>query len=169
MNTTAEIAYIHAASTEERLSAGYIILCSKVQSTGTVTSRRRSVRTHFVLADIDDNKGLRQSNHSQSPGVEAFASSAVDTRLKSRFHPSSHTSEIQIAILVSTLPDTWRYRASTQTGWPDVSILWLGEIANLICNLYLYVAVCTIVSTDPSTTFVAGTFKHPTNQPASHS
>ena len=38
---------------------------------------------------------------------------------------------------LGTLPDTWRYRVSAGTGRSSVSILWLGEIASLICNFYL--------------------------------
>ena len=50
----------------------------------------------------------------------------------------------------ATLPGAWRYRVSTGTGRPDVSILWLGEVERLICNLYLSVAVRKIVWADPS-------------------
>ena len=41
---------------------------------------------------------------------------------------------------MATLPGAWRYRVSTGTGWPGVSILWLGEVKRLICNFYLSVA-----------------------------
>ena len=34
----------------------------------------------------------------------------------------------------------WRYRVSTGTGRPGVSILWLGEVESLICSFYLNVA-----------------------------
>ena len=34
---------------------------------------------------------------------------------------------------VTTLPGAWRYRDSTGTGRPSVSILWLGEVESLIC------------------------------------
>ena len=51
---------------------------------------------------------------------------------------------------MATLPGAWRYRVSTGTGWPGVSILWLGEVEHLICNLYLSVAARKIVWADPS-------------------
>ena len=44
----------------------------------------------------------------------------------------------------------WRYRVSTGTGWPGVSILWLGEVESLICNFYLSVAARKLVWADPS-------------------
>ena len=51
---------------------------------------------------------------------------------------------------MATLPGAWRYRVSTGTGRPDVSILWLGEAERLICNFYLSVAARQIVWADPS-------------------
>ena len=41
---------------------------------------------------------------------------------------------------MATLPGAWHYRVSTGTGWPGVSILWLGEVDSLICNFYLSMA-----------------------------
>ena len=41
---------------------------------------------------------------------------------------------------MATLPGAWRYRVSAGTGWPGVSILWLGEVESLICSFYLGVA-----------------------------
>ena len=38
----------------------------------------------------------------------------------------------------------FQYRVSTGTGWPGVSILWLGEIKSLICNFCLSVVALTI-------------------------
>ena len=46
---------------------------------------------------------------------------------------------------MATLPGAWRFRVSTGTGQPGVSVLWLGEVESLICNFYLSVAACTIV------------------------
>ena len=43
-----------------------------------------------------------------------------------------------------------RYRVSTGTGRPGVSILWLGEVERLIYNFYLSVAARKIVWADPS-------------------
>ena len=39
------------------------------------------------------------------------------------FSGSSHTSDLKIGTPVATLPGTWRYRVSTGTGRPGVSIL----------------------------------------------
>ena len=61
------------------------------------------------------------------------------------FSGSSHTSDLKIGTPVVTLPGTWRYRVSTGTGQPGVSILWLGEVKRLICNFYLSVAARKIV------------------------
>ena len=66
------------------------------------------------------------------------------------FSGSSHTSDLTIGTPVVTLPGAWRYRISAGTGWPSVSILWLGEMEILICNFYLSVAACQIVWADPS-------------------
>ena len=57
---------------------------------------------------------------------------------------------LRIGIPVATLPGAWRYRVSTGTGRPSVSILWLGEVERLICNFYLSVAARKIVCADPS-------------------
>ena len=43
------------------------------------------------------------------------------------FSESSHTSDSKTGTPVATLPGAWRYRISAGTGWPGVSILWLGE------------------------------------------
>ena len=55
--------------------------------------------------------------------------------------PSSLTfraSDLKIGTPVATLPGAWRYRVSTGTGWPGVSILWLGEVERLICNISVW-------------------------------
>ena len=46
---------------------------------------------------------------------------------------------------MATLPGAWHYRVSAGTGWPGVSILWLGEMESLIGSFYLSVAACKIV------------------------
>ena len=85
--------------------------------------------------------------------VKASASGAEDPGFKSRlrrdFSESSHTSYSKIGTPVATLPGAWRYRVSTGTGWPGVSILGLGEVKSLICNFYLSVAGRKIVRADP--------------------
>ena len=66
------------------------------------------------------------------------------------FSGSSHTSDLKIGTPVATLPGAWRYRVSTGTGQPCVSILRLGEIESWICNFCLSVAARKIVCADPS-------------------
>ena len=66
------------------------------------------------------------------------------------FSGSSHTSDLNIGTPVATLPGAWRYRVSTGTGRPSVSILSLGEVERWICNFYLSVAAGKIVWADPS-------------------
>ena len=66
------------------------------------------------------------------------------------FSELSHTSDLKIGTPVAALPGAWRYRVSTGTGRPGVSILWLGEVERLICNFYLSVAARKIVWADPS-------------------
>ena len=76
--------------------------------------------------------------------------SRVRIQLAAGFFPSSHTSDLKIGTPVATLPGAWHYRVSAGTGQPGVSILWLGEVENLICNFYLSVTARKIVWTDPS-------------------
>ena len=46
-----------------------------------------------------------------------------ESRLRRDFLGSSHTSDLNIGTPVATLPGAWRYRVSTGTGRPGVSIL----------------------------------------------
>ena len=62
----------------------------------------------------------------------------------------SHTSDLKIGTAVATLPGAWRCRVSSGTGWPSVSILWVGELESLICNFYLSVTAHSIVWADSS-------------------
>ena len=59
--------------------------------------------------------------------VKASASRAegpgFESRLRPDFSRSSHTSDLKIGTPVATLPGAWRYRVSTGTGRPGVSIL----------------------------------------------
>ena len=60
--------------------------------------------------------------------VKASASRAEDPGFESRLcrdflGGSSHTSDFKIGTPVATLPGAWRYRVSTGTGRPGVSIL----------------------------------------------
>ena len=42
---------------------------------------------------------------------------------------SSHTSDCKIGTPKATLPGEWHNTVSVRTGWPDVSVLWLGGTA----------------------------------------
>ena len=61
------------------------------------------------------------------PSGKASASRAEDLGFKSRlrrdFSGSSHTSDLKIGTPVAALLGAWRYRVSTGTGRPGVSIL----------------------------------------------
>ena len=64
-----------------------------------------------------------------------------DSRLRrGDFSGSSHTSDLKIGTPAATLSGAWRYRVSSGTDWPRVSILGLGEVEDLICNFFLSVA-----------------------------
>ena len=81
--------------------------------------------------------------------AKASASRAVDPVFESRlrldvFRPIQ-TSDLKIDTPVVTLPGTWRYRVSTGTDRPGVSILSLGEAESWICRFYLSVAARAIV------------------------
>ena len=86
--------------------------------------------------------------------VKASASGVEDPGFESRLRRgcsgSRHTSDFKIGSPVATLPGAWRHTVSAGTGWPGVSILWIGEMESLICNFYLCVTACTIVWADPS-------------------
>ena len=86
--------------------------------------------------------------------VKSSASRAEDpefeSRLRRQFSRASHTSDLKIGTPVATLPGAWRYRVSTGTGRPGVSILWLGEMESLVFNIFLSVAAREIVWADPS-------------------
>ena len=86
--------------------------------------------------------------------VKASATRAEDPGFESRFQldfsGSSHTIDLKIGIPVATLPGAWRYRVSTGTGRPGVSILWLGEVESWICSFWLSVAARKIVWSNPS-------------------
>ena len=67
------------------------------------------------------------STASLAPCLRPFASRAEDPGFESclewDFSGPSHTSDSKIGSPASTLPGAWRYRVSTGTGWPGVSML----------------------------------------------
>ena len=46
-----------------------------------------------------------------------------------------------MGIVTAALPASWRYRVSARTGCPGVSIMWVGEVASLICSFCRSVVV----------------------------
>ena len=107
--------------------------------THTLTCICAYIHTHDRLAGLVVKAS---TSRVEDPG---FAS-----RLRWDFSGSSHTSDFKTGTPVATLPGAWRYRVSAGTGWPGVSILWLGEMESLICNFYLSVAARKIVEADLS-------------------
>ena len=79
-----------------------------------------------------------------------------ESRLQRDFSGSSHTSDSKIGIPVATLPGEWHYRVSAGTGRPSVSILWLGEVDNLICTFYLSVTARKVVQICPWDSLLLG-------------
>ena len=90
-----------------------------------------------------------QTDHRVGLVVKASASRAEDPGFESRLR-SSHTSDIKIGTPLVTLLGAWRFRVSAETGRPDVSKPWLGEVESLICSFYLSVTACKTVRADPS-------------------
>ena len=77
----------------------------------------------------------------------------------------SHTGDFKVNTPVATLPGAWYYRVSAGTGWPGVSILWLGEMESLVCNFCLSVAAHKIVQIRPWDTLACcWDIKQPTNK-----
>ena len=66
-----------------------------------------------------------------------------------KFWPS-HSSDLELRLIVDTLPDSSHAGVSARTGWHGLSILRLAEIACVICSFYFCVALCEIVSVDLS-------------------
>ena len=79
--------------------------------------------------------------------VKTSSSKAEDPAFESRFRLDFFLGRVmpvtsKIGSPVATLPGAWCYRVSAGTGWPGVSILWLGEMESLVCDFYLSVAAC---------------------------
>ena len=80
-----------------------------------------SLSSHFIDLQIGINGRL------VSLVVKASASRVEDPGFDSRlrcgdFSRLSHICDLKIGTPVTTLSGTWRYRFSTGTGWPSVSI-----------------------------------------------
>ena len=120
------------------------LLLQQTAQAGIVWKGHYSIFTHTVLVYGPPRwpSGKASASRAEDPGSKS--------RLRRDFSGSSHTSDLKIGTPVATLPGAQRYRVSTGTGRPCVSILWLGEIESLICNFYLSVAARKIVWADPS-------------------
>ena len=79
------------------------------------------------LSGPDSLSSLSGTDHLVGLVVKASTSRAegpgFESRLRGIFSGSSHTSDLKIGTPVATLPGAWRYRVSTGTGRPGVSIL----------------------------------------------
>ena len=86
--------------------------------------------------------------------VKESASRAEDPEFESRLRRDFFWVEsyqwLNIGTPVATVPGAWYYRVSAGTGWPGVSIQWLGEMDSLVWNFYLSLAARKIVWADPS-------------------
>ena len=114
-------------------------------STPLVTSAKFSLKSNIRRQQVNCLDGVvvkASASRAEDPGFESH--------LRRDFSGSSHTSDSRIGTPVATLPGAWRYRVSTGTGWPGVSILWLGKVESLFCNFCLSVAARKIVCADPS-------------------
>ena len=76
--------------------------------------------------------------------------SQIDRGVPFSVYPSSAPHHGPLHTPVATLPGTWLYRVNAGTGWPSVSVLWLGEVESLICNFYLCVAARKLLWADLS-------------------
>ena len=94
--------------------------------------------------------------HTWRPGCHTWIHRLVGTVVKANlgfdsclhhedFSGLSRTRDLKIGTPEATLPGAWHYRVSAGTGWPGVSIPWLGEVKSLICNFYLSMAAGKIV------------------------
>ena len=125
----------------------------------------------MYLRDGSAQTSVHAANRLASLVVKASASGAEDpgfeSRLRRDFFGPSYTSDLKIGTPVATLPGAWHCRVSAGTGRPGVSILWLGEVESLICNLYLVIQcgfthTCVSRSVPEISWHVAGTLS---NQP----
>ena len=74
---------------------------------------------------------------------------------------------LNIGTLVTNLPGVWRDRVRAGTGWPGFRLLWLDEIARLICNFYFSMTSRILVWAYPSSryTICCWDVKQSTHQP----
>ena len=108
-------------------------LCQRVWYNGA----RSPIKDHLICLVVKAS-----ASRAEDPGFES--------RLLREFFGVESYQWLKIGTPVATLPGAWRYRVSAWTGWPGVSILWLGEMESLICNFCLSVAARKIVWADPS-------------------
>ena len=97
------------------LSAESVYLYASVSSQDVIIKNHTSAASTLVVAWFRNRLvglvGRRTPRERKSPGSNpAFAG-------------SSHISDLKIGTPVATLPGAWRYRVSTGTGRPGVSIL----------------------------------------------
>ena len=103
-------------------SAGYNLLGGLVVWNPPGELQTRVCATHFPRGALFLGRGRldglvvkASASRTEDPGFES--------RLGRDFSGSSHTSDFKIGTPVANLPGAWRYRVSTGTGQPGVSIL----------------------------------------------
>ena len=95
------------------------------------------------------------------PGGKVSPKRAGDRRSVPNIHRSSHTSDLIIGTRVATMPGARRCRVRAGSGWFDVKILPLDEIACLICKFCVSVAASTTVEASLRYTLrISGTLNH---------
>ena len=115
--------------------------------------RKGRRRTNLYLRNLCEKyqkyqQKLYQVNRLVGLVVKASASRAEDPGFESRDFFGVESYQWLLQWLPCQAP--WRHRVSIGTGWPSVSILWLGEMESSVCNVYLSVAARKIVWADPS-------------------
>ena len=123
----------------------FLIICIIKLLTSCHKSGTHSQRMTLQVCSLVVLQSTDVPNRLIGQVVKASALKAEGQELWRDFSESSHNSDLKIGTAVATLPGAWHYRVSAGTGWPGVSILWLGEVESLICNFYLSVAARTIV------------------------
>ena len=84
-------------------------------------------KTWLVIQTADHTHTVCPQHRLSGQVVKTSTSRPEDPGFESRvrrdFSGSCHTSDLKIGTPVVTLKRAWRYRVSTGTGWPGVSIL----------------------------------------------
>ena len=133
---------------------------------GRKSIRRKPQTTSFRKCHIlkpENSSPNRDSNpHSSIGGRQG-----KQTCLRLQYGSPRHTGDLKIGTPVAALLGAWRERVSGGSGWVGISRLWLGEVDNLICNVY--VAARKLVWADPSPRYTSMLLGHWTGKQATNS